>query len=328
MEPFEIMVSESQERMLCVVEPAQLEAVLAVCARWEVHGTAIGEVTSTRRLRVFDGETLVGDMPVVALVDECPAYDLSPAEPSTPLYPAPPVMLSSSDPGELLVALLGSSNVASRKWAFEQYDSIVGSRTVRRPEQADAAVLLLPTPGDVDSLTSLYPSSNGAADSPSSRDRGRDRRQRAPRRRRSLPGHRRGGHRVQREPRLRRCRAAGPDQLPELRQPGEAAHRLAAHALDRRPRRCLPRVRHPGRGRQRVPVQRGRRGADLPDARRRPRRRAARRAARGPARVCGGRRRDRVGERGLERRLWRPRSSRSCAAKWSSGPCLPPTSAS
>jgi phosphoribosylformylglycinamidine synthase subunit PurL len=165
MEPFEIMVSESQERMLCVVEPARLEAVLAVCARWEVHGTAIGEVTSSRRLRVFEGETLVGDMPVVALVDECPAYDLSPAEPSTPLYPAPPVMLSSSDPGEILVSLLGSSNVASRKWAFEQYDSIVGSRTVRRPEQADAAVLLLPSGGG-DSLTGLYPSSNGASDGP------------------------------------------------------------------------------------------------------------------------------------------------------------------
>jgi phosphoribosylformylglycinamidine synthase II len=165
MEPFEIMVSESQERMLCVVEPAQLEAVLAVCARWEVHGTAIGVVTDTRRLRVFEGETIVGDMPVVALVDECPAYDLEPAEPTSSIYPAPPASLSSTDPGEILVTLLGSSNVASRKWAFEQYDSIVGTRTVRRPEQADAAVLLLPEGGG-DTLTGLYPSSNGASDAP------------------------------------------------------------------------------------------------------------------------------------------------------------------
>ena len=143
MEPFEIMVSESQERMLCVVEPDKVDEVLAVCARWEVDGTAIGEVTDTRRLRVFDGTTLVGDIPVTALVDECPAYDLSPAEPATPLYPAPPAVFSGDDPGEALVALLGSSNVASRRWAFEQYDAIVGSRTVRRPEAADAAVLLL-----------------------------------------------------------------------------------------------------------------------------------------------------------------------------------------
>ena len=53
-------------------------------------------------------------------------------------------MLTADDPGEILLGLLGSANLASRKWAFEQYDSIVGSRTVRRPEQADAAVLLLP----------------------------------------------------------------------------------------------------------------------------------------------------------------------------------------
>ncbi len=146
MEPFEIMVSESQERMLCVVEPAQVDEVLSVCAHWEVNGTVIGEVTDTRRLRVFDGDELVGDMPVVALVDECPAYDLSPAEPATALYPAPPVLLSSGDPAEILLGLLGSANLASRRWAFEQYDPVVGSRTVRRPEQADAAVLLLPDP--------------------------------------------------------------------------------------------------------------------------------------------------------------------------------------
>ncbi len=149
MEPFEIMVSESQERMLCVVEPSRLDAVLAVCARWEVNATAIGEVTGTRRLRVFDGETLVGDMPVTALVDECPAYDLSPAEPTVSVYPVPEALIGEADAEETLLTLLGSANLASRRWAFEQYDSVVGSRTVRRPEQADAAVLLLPdTPED------------------------------------------------------------------------------------------------------------------------------------------------------------------------------------
>jgi phosphoribosylformylglycinamidine synthase len=144
LEPFEIMVSESQERMLCVVEPERVDEVLAVCARWEVNATAIGEVTATRRLRVFDGERLVGDVPVTALVDECPAYDLEPAEPARPVYPVPERTLAADDPAEILLALLGSANLASRRWAFEQYDCIVGSRTVRRPEQADAAVLLLP----------------------------------------------------------------------------------------------------------------------------------------------------------------------------------------
>jgi phosphoribosylformylglycinamidine synthase subunit PurL len=146
MEPFEIMVSESQERMLCVVAPERVDEVLEVCARWEVNATPIGEVTDTRRLRVFAGERLAGDIPVGALVDECPAYDLEPAEPARALYPAPERILHSDDPADTLLALLSSANLASRRWAFEQYDCIVGSRTVRRPEQADAAVLLLPSP--------------------------------------------------------------------------------------------------------------------------------------------------------------------------------------
>src|ERR671921_262833 len=145
MEPFEIMISESQERMLCVVEPDRLNEVLAVCDKWEVNATAIGEVTTSDRLRVFDGEDLVGDLPVTALVDECPAYDLSPAPPAVPIYPAPRRSLPDGlDAGGTLLALLGSANLASRRWAFEQYDCIVGSRTVRRPEAADAAVLMLP----------------------------------------------------------------------------------------------------------------------------------------------------------------------------------------
>src|SRR4051812_1331201 len=128
MEPFEIMISESQERMLCVVEPERVDAVLAVCGKWEVNATAIGEVTSSGRLRVFDGEALVGDLPVGALVDECPAYDLEPLEPSRPLYPAPPRVLAEGLPaGDTLLALLGSANLASRRWAFEQYDCVVGS---------------------------------------------------------------------------------------------------------------------------------------------------------------------------------------------------------
>ncbi len=145
MEPFEIMVSESQERMLCVVAPADVPAVLDLCAKWEVSGTSIGAVTGTRRLRVFDGERLVGDMPVRALVDDCPLYDLRPARPAAPLYAPPAATLApGASPRETLLALLRSPNLASRRPLFEQYDAVVQSRTVRRPEQADAAVLRLP----------------------------------------------------------------------------------------------------------------------------------------------------------------------------------------
>jgi phosphoribosylformylglycinamidine synthase len=145
MEAFEIMISESQERMLCVVEPGRVGEVVAVCEKWLVNATAIGEVTATRRLRVFDDGSLVGDMPVTALVDECPLYDLEPVAPAVSMYPPPePVLTGPLDAGATLLALLRSANLASRRWAFEQYDCLVGSRTVRRPERADAAVLALP----------------------------------------------------------------------------------------------------------------------------------------------------------------------------------------
>src|SRR4051794_16492334 len=145
MAPFEIMVSESQERMLCVCTPDKLGDVLAVCAKWEVHGTAIGEVTDGGRFRVLRGDDVVGDMPVTGLVDDCPLYDLEPEKPAAPIYPAPAATLA---PGagvhETLLALLASPNLASRRPLFQQYDWIVQSRTVTRPEEADAAVLVLP----------------------------------------------------------------------------------------------------------------------------------------------------------------------------------------
>ena len=144
MEAFEVMVSESQERMLCVVEPGRLDAVRAVCDEWDVRCTAIGAVTDTRRLRVLEQGEPVGDMPVEALVDDCPLYDLAPERPTEPVYPPPRDRLDGrSDLAGTLLALLGSDNIASKRWAYEQYDGLVGSRTVRRPGSSDAAVLHL-----------------------------------------------------------------------------------------------------------------------------------------------------------------------------------------
>src|SRR5947209_9489675 len=148
MEPFEIMISESQERMLCVVEPHNVEDVMGVCEKWEVNGAAIGTVTESGRMRVLRDGELVGDMPVRALVDECPLYDLFPQRPAEPLYPpAAATLAPDAPPRETLLALLRAPNIASRRPLFEQYDAIVQSRTVRRPEQADAAVLALPAGG-------------------------------------------------------------------------------------------------------------------------------------------------------------------------------------
>ncbi|MEA2470722.1 MAG: phosphoribosylformylglycinamidine synthase subunit PurL [Thermoleophilaceae bacterium] len=148
MEPFEVMVSESQERMLCVVEPGKLDAVVAVCRKWEVRATTIGAVTDSRRFRVLADGELVGDLPVDVLVDDCPTYALEPERPSEPVYPMPPRRLrEGASAEETLLALLSAPTVASKRWTYEQYDSIVGSRTVRRAGAADAAVLQLAPDG-------------------------------------------------------------------------------------------------------------------------------------------------------------------------------------
>ncbi len=149
MEPFEIMVSESQERMLCVVEPERVGQLLDVCERWETLATTIGSVTTSERLRVLDGGVPVGDLPVSVLVDDCPLYDLTPAPPEAPIYRGMPseqaALAGDEAPAEILLTLLRSANLASRRPVFEQYDPIVQSRTVRRPGEADAAVLKMPT---------------------------------------------------------------------------------------------------------------------------------------------------------------------------------------
>ncbi len=155
MEPFEIMVSESQERMLAVVEPAKVGEVLALCEKWQTGAAEIGVVTDSGLFRVLRDGDLVGEMPVEALVDGCPLYDLDPVEPGGWLYGNEDVLAERAasaagpsadldDPTVVLLALLASPSVASKRWAFEQYDSVVGSRTARRPESADAAVLAIP----------------------------------------------------------------------------------------------------------------------------------------------------------------------------------------
>ena len=145
MEPFEIMVSESQERMLCVVEPARVDEVLAVCAKWEVHGD---RDRRGDRLRPACGccaaASVVGDMPVDGARGRLPAVRPRAGEAERADLPgAARATLDADDPRDDLLALLRSANIASRRPVFEQYDCLVQSRTVRRPDEADAAVLLL-----------------------------------------------------------------------------------------------------------------------------------------------------------------------------------------
>jgi phosphoribosylformylglycinamidine synthase len=148
MEPFEIMISESQERMAAVVEPGQLAAVEAVCAKWDLPCTVIGHVVDGDTMICrFEGE-VVGELPVASLVDNCPRYEITPVRPdrlaTAPVdvgaYPPP------DDPGATLLTLLAAPNIASKAWVYGQYDQFVGSGSIVRPG-ADAGVVRL-TPSD------------------------------------------------------------------------------------------------------------------------------------------------------------------------------------
>src|SRR5262245_62766235 len=88
MEPWEIMISESQERMVAVVSPERLAVVEEVCDRWELAHARIGEVTETAELRAFFDGDLVGAIPAAYLTDEAPRYDV-PRQPRAPAEPGP-----------------------------------------------------------------------------------------------------------------------------------------------------------------------------------------------------------------------------------------------
>jgi phosphoribosylformylglycinamidine synthase subunit PurL len=145
MEAFEIMISESQERMAAVVEPAVWPAVEAVCRRWEVDATVIGEVTETGHLRVFHEGEAVGDIPVAALTDDAPRYDVRRTRPARLADESLPAAASDVPPDAALRALLAAPGVASRAWVTRQYDQLVGSGTVVRPGGDAAVVRLTPS---------------------------------------------------------------------------------------------------------------------------------------------------------------------------------------
>jgi phosphoribosylformylglycinamidine synthase II len=139
MEPWEVMISESQERMLAIVTPADLDEVLAVCARWDVQATVIGKVTGSGRLRVVDGfgGAVLADMPAPALSDAAPSYDRPLAAPAPrPVSPPPAV-------ADAAALLLGS--LLDTSWVSSQYDSQLFLNTVEGPG-GDAALLRLKHP--------------------------------------------------------------------------------------------------------------------------------------------------------------------------------------
>jgi phosphoribosylformylglycinamidine synthase II len=138
MTPYEMMLSESQERMLMVLKPGREGEAEKIFRKWELDFAVIGTVTDTGRMElVWNGET-VADIPLGPLADEAPCYERPYAIPKAPepLTDIP----ESTDIAADLLKLMGSSALASRRWVWEQYDQSVGADTVQRPG-GDAAVV-------------------------------------------------------------------------------------------------------------------------------------------------------------------------------------------
>ena len=145
MEPFEILTSESQERMLAVVRPEHVEEARGICAKWGLSATPVGKLRAGAQVYVRSGGKVVARVPARALADEGPVYE-RPAE-----RPRWLDRIREDDPAgqplpgsleDAFFAVLGSANVASKRWTYEQYDSIVQGGTVLGPG-ADAAVIRL-----------------------------------------------------------------------------------------------------------------------------------------------------------------------------------------
>ncbi len=138
MTPYEMMLSESQERMLMVLKPGREGEAEAIFRKWELDFAIIGHVTDTERMVLkWQGE-VVCDIPLGPLADEAPLYDRPhvPTPKPTPLENVP----ESNDIARDLLTLMGSPDVASRRWIWEQYDHMVGADTVQAPG-GDSAVV-------------------------------------------------------------------------------------------------------------------------------------------------------------------------------------------
>jgi phosphoribosylformylglycinamidine synthase len=143
LEPFEILTSESQERMLAVVDPSRLDEVHGVCEKWGLTSAVVGTLVDGGRLVVRMGGAVVADVPARSLADDGPAYERRmerPAGRHVILEDDPTFAPVDTDPRDAFLAVLSSPNVASKRWAFEQYDQLVQGATVA-PPGSDAAVI-------------------------------------------------------------------------------------------------------------------------------------------------------------------------------------------
>ncbi|MFM8616046.1 MAG: phosphoribosylformylglycinamidine synthase subunit PurL, partial [Alphaproteobacteria bacterium] len=141
MSAYEMMLSESQERMLMILKPGREAEAEAIFRKWELDFAVIGKLTDTGRIVIRHKGVLEADIPLAPLESEAPLYRRPIAE-----TPKQPVLAAAAIPdpvglGPALLQLVASPDLCSRRWIWDQYDSLVNGQTVQRPGGADAAVV-------------------------------------------------------------------------------------------------------------------------------------------------------------------------------------------
>ncbi len=140
MTAYEMLLSESQERMLIVARKGREKELVEIFNKWDLDAVVIGKVVEGDRLRIIHNGVVEADLPVMALTDEAPKYDRPMSEPPALAGGQPLDRKSDVTPSEALKKLLSSPNICSKHWVYEQYDSMVRTNTAILPG-ADAAVI-------------------------------------------------------------------------------------------------------------------------------------------------------------------------------------------
>jgi phosphoribosylformylglycinamidine synthase subunit PurL len=144
MSPYEIMLSESQERMLLVAQKGREEEVFRIFQKWGLDAVEIGRVTSDAKMRVFEHGRVVAEIPNAALTDDAPVYKRPLARWEPPVEREMPEHIRLAESGDFsaqLKRLLASPNICSKRWVWQQYDHMVQTNTVDAPGAGDAGVI-------------------------------------------------------------------------------------------------------------------------------------------------------------------------------------------
>ncbi|HVG22770.1 MAG TPA: phosphoribosylformylglycinamidine synthase subunit PurL [Thermoanaerobaculia bacterium] len=156
MTPYEIMLSESQERMLIVAKQGREQEVVRTFEKWDLNAAVVGAVTDDGFVRLFWDDEEVAAIPVDPISTEAPVYDRPMARPAyaDAIAATVPRERNDGDQTDALLALIGSPNLASKQWIYEQYDTTVRTNTIAGPEKRDAAVVRVKDIGKALAMTS------------------------------------------------------------------------------------------------------------------------------------------------------------------------------